>query len=75
MVFSTTRTGNGELWYATRPARDVPFSAPQPVPGVNDPAAYQGDPYLTPDGCTLYFSSDRAGGDGGQDLWMATFGP
>jgi len=29
-------------------------------------------PYLSGDGMTLYFNSDRAGGLGGNDLWVST---
>jgi len=29
-------------------------------------------PALSPDGATLYFVSDKAGGQGGKDIWMAT---
>jgi len=37
--------------------------------------AFEGDPFLTPDGCTLYFVSDRSGGLGGRDIWRATIVP
>lgn len=73
IVFSTTRSGSPEIWYATRATRDDPFSTPLPVPGLNDAAAYQGDPYLSADACALYFASDRVTGD--RDLWVATFDP
>lgn len=35
----------------------------------NDPNANYGHPCVTPDGRKLYFVSDRAGGEGGTDIW------
>lgn len=46
------------------------WSPPQPLPGVNSDADDLG-PELSADGRTLYFYSNRAGGQGGYDLWMA----
>lgn len=33
------------------------------------------NPYLTKDGKTLYFSSNRPGGEGGMDIWLSEVGP
>ena len=33
------------------------------------------NPYLTADGKTLYFSSNRPGGEGGMDIWLSEVGP
>ncbi len=38
---------------------------------INLPKANEMTPYLAADGETLYFSSDRAGGLGDNDIWMA----
>ena len=35
----------------------------------NDPEANFGHPYVSPDGRKLFFVSDRAGGQGGTDIW------
>ncbi len=72
IVFSSNRSGgvgNGDLYYATRSNADLPFSAPLPIPTVNSVFG-DGDPMLTADGCTLYFSSLRTGGN--FDLYTAT---
>lgn len=34
---------------------------------------WDAQPSISPDGLTLYFSSDRPGGFGGADIWMSTF--
>lgn len=47
------------------------FSAPEPVAELNS-AGYDRDPWLTPDGLTIYFSSDRTGSLGSSDIWMAS---
>lgn len=36
----------------------------------NDPTEWDSQPSIAADGKTIYFSSDRKGGLGGQDLWM-----
>ncbi|RNI32229.1 hypothetical protein EFA69_02565 [Rufibacter immobilis] len=38
----------------------------------NDAAAWDASPAFSPDGKTLYFSSDRRGGQGGRDIWKTT---
>jgi len=35
-----------------------------------DTVATERDPFISSDGLTLYFASDRAGGLGAQDLWV-----
>ena len=48
------------LWYATRPDPDSPFDAPIELP-VFVEGGDHGEPFLTPDGCTLYFASFATG--------------
>lgn len=50
---------NGDSW-----------SDPAPVSALNAEGANNKQPFVTPDG-KLYFASDRAGGQGGFDLYMA----
>jgi len=40
-------------------------------PVVNSPY-YDGDPFIAPDGLSLYFDSTRPGGLGGEDIWVST---
>lgn len=66
LVFSSLRpAGTGlartNLWYATRPTAAADFAPPQLIPTVNSDAN-EGDPFLSADGCELYFSSTRSDG-------------
>ena len=73
VVFVSDRAGGAggyDLWMATRSDAAGPFDPPAPVPGMNT-AGEEGGPYLSPDGLQLYFQSDRPGGLGGADLWVA----
>jgi Tol biopolymer transport system component len=75
IVFTSVRDGGaGELdvWYATRPDTARGFGTPVPIPVVNT-AVDEADPMLSPDGCELFFSSRRNGGD--HDLFVAQIAP
>jgi ribosomal protein L24E len=52
--------GSYDIWMATRPSTDTPFSAPRNVAELNS-AALDLPTFVTRDGCTLYFSSTRSG--------------
>lgn len=41
-------------------------------PSVNEPGSNNQQPHLSADGKYLYFSSNRAGGKGGYDLWVVS---
>lgn len=74
IVFGSDRSGGQggtDLWYAVRADSSASFSTPQPVPGVNS-ADNDTEVFISADGCTLYFTSDRSGGQGGQDIYRAT---
>jgi peptidoglycan-associated lipoprotein len=47
------------------------WSEPKMI-SVNDKRAWDSSPAFSPDGTTLYFSSDRKGGQGGNDIWKTT---
>jgi Tol biopolymer transport system component len=72
MAFTSFRGGGFHIYYATRASRTHAWGAPQEVPGVNDSLGDDRSPYLTADGCALYFTSSRSGGAGGLDLYVAT---
>ena len=78
LYFASKRTdpaarGNDDIWLARRAALGDSFGAPAAVAELNSAAA-DGPRWLSPDGCTLYFASDRDGGQGGYDLYAATRG-
>jgi WD40-like Beta Propeller Repeat len=61
LLFASERVGGlgmRDLWIARRPSVTTPFAAPEAVAAVNSPAdEFAG--WLSPDGCRIYFSSDR----------------
>jgi hypothetical protein len=70
--FSTREGGLGkrDVWRAVRPAIGANFSAPTLVVGVNGP---DDDhlPWLSPDELTMLWATNRPGGVGGFDIWIA----
>jgi peptidoglycan-associated lipoprotein len=48
------------------------WSEPTMPTSINDDAAWDATPAFSLDGRTLYFSSDRRGGQGGNDIWKTT---
>lgn len=71
LYFASTRTGNFDLYQATRLTDEEPFGNVTSLgPGVNS-TAVERSPYVTPDGLSLYFSSNRSGGEGGEDIYVA----
>lgn len=51
---------------------DEQWSAAEIVPTFSDTAVSCGQPFLAPDGLTLYFVSDNPKGIGGKDIWYMT---
>jgi hypothetical protein len=51
---------------------DMSFGAASPIVELNDAAANDIQPNVRKDGREIVFSSNRAGGLGGQDIWSAT---
>jgi len=62
--------GNIDLWMATRETINEPFG---PVVNMAEltTSYHEFSPNLSADGLTIFFSSDRPGGRGDMDLWMA----
>ena len=77
VIFGLNRTGGSgnvnqmDFWAATRASTKDPWSKPVFVPSLGSPAWMQGRIALSFDGRELYFTSLRAGGYGGADLWVA----
>ncbi len=66
LVFASRRSGRYDLLVAQRGADG--WHAPATIDGVNT-AADERAPALSPDGRTLWFASNRAGGAGGFDIY------
>jgi hypothetical protein len=61
----------GEL-YVSEKQGDGSFGAASPIVELNDAAANDIQPNVRKDGREIFFSSNRAGGLGAQDIWSAT---
>ena len=71
IYFTTDRvSGNGDVWFATRPSPDEPFGTPAAVTAVNGDS-FETSSAVSDDGLTLWFGSDRAGGAGANDIWVS----
>ena len=57
-----------DLMRSTRTSKDEPWGPPELFTGLGSPAC---DLDISADGLTVYFDSDRLGGNGGWDIWMA----
>jgi hypothetical protein len=71
LYFSSSAPGvPGELFVSRKV--DDSFGPATPIVELNDVGANDIQPNVRKDGRELVFSSNRAGGAGGQDIWMAT---
>lgn len=70
LIFNSNRTGNSQLFVSRRDSVDQPWGDPDPIPELNT-GSNETAPEVSGDGLTLYFSSNRSGGKGGQDIWIA----
>ena len=68
IYFDSNRSGDGELYVATRATPASPFGTPERIVELSTASA-ETDPWLSPDGRTMYFTSNR---DGTQRLWQTT---
>jgi hypothetical protein len=64
-------SGTADLYVAYRRSVDEQFMVAQPLDDLNTPGDER-DPFLTPDGKTLYFTSDR---DGALNIYTASVKP
>ncbi len=74
MVFakgnSGKRKGTSDVDLYLSRFRNGQWSEPTPI-NINQPDAWESTPAMSPDGRTLYFSSNRKGGFGGLDIYSA----
>ena len=78
LVFARSNDGSKkgrketDLYITKRLGGNV-WSDPQLITSIDDDKSWTSTPSFSPDGKTLYFSSNRGGGYGGIDLYKATF--
>jgi OOP family OmpA-OmpF porin len=70
--FSEINDKNNNDMYISFLQDDGSWSKPKNLgPTINTPDFSEFGPFLASDNTTIYFSSDRAGGLGGNDIWMS----
>jgi hypothetical protein len=74
LYFGSDRPGGSgglDLYVSHRANPHAPWDLPQNLgPGINS-STVDNNPYPTADGHFLFFTSSRAGGSGGPDLWVS----
>ena len=65
-------SGASDLWTATRSTVSDLWSPPTNLGSLVNSVDLDFDPHIASDRETLYFASTRAGGLGGQDLYVTT---
>ena len=63
--------GKSDIWVTTRPTRNAPWGPPVNIGPLANSPAEEITPEISHDGLELYFESDRSGGLGMDDLWVA----
>jgi hypothetical protein len=75
VIFSSNRPGGSggiDLWFSTRQTTADTWSMPANLGPMINTSTDDRAPYLSADGETLFFSSDRVSPFGGGDIWMTT---
>ena len=74
LIFHSERKGgqgSHDLWISSRESQDAPFQSPVNLGAVINSNEVDSGPHLSGDGLTLYFTSNRSGGEGSADIWMS----
>jgi Tol biopolymer transport system component len=73
LFFTSERRGQQDLFVSTRPNRDAPWSEPVNLGApIDDSTAGDFSLRLSADATALYFASNRGGGFGKADMYVAT---
>lgn len=64
--------GSGDVWVSKRTTLSSAWGTPQNLGAVINGTSNDNTASLSPDGLTLFFTSDKAGGFGGQDMYLST---
>ena len=72
IYFTSERGGSpADIWHAERRDRSQPFGPPEIVTELSS-SRVETSPVISADGLTCWLASDRAGGRGDLDIWVAT---
>jgi hypothetical protein len=74
LLYVSTRAGGlgqSDVWFSSRASRGDEFGPPELVRSLSS-SADEGRAVVSDDGKLVIFASARDGGQGGQDLWLAT---
>jgi WD40-like Beta Propeller Repeat len=72
MIFNSRRGGDLDLYVTRRDRWWEPWSPPENLGAPLNTASGEFTPFLSPNGQTLYFASDRPGGFGNFDVYAST---
>jgi Tol biopolymer transport system component len=72
LYFASLRSGTWDLHVASRTSKTDPWSNVMSLGNDVNSFALEGSPDISSDGLTIFFNSDRAGGQGNRDIWMTT---
>jgi hypothetical protein len=75
IVFQSNRDSARHVYYALRPNRGVAFHAPAIITALDPYIATLSDPFVAPDGCSIYFAANFGTGAGSQDLYRVEAAP
>jgi outer membrane protein OmpA-like peptidoglycan-associated protein len=70
LSFSESSSDNSQDIYVAHKQNDGSYSRPEKLSSVINTSGDEHSPFLASDGRTLYYSSDREGGFGDNDIWM-----
>lgn len=69
MILFMDDGGDGNLYFSTR--KDTTWTKIKSVGKPINSIYWEAHGFITPDGNTMYFSSNRPGGEGGLDIWSS----
>jgi hypothetical protein len=72
MVFHRSIAGALDLYVSERESPADDWDMPIRLTGIDTDEAQEADPWLSADGRTLYFNSNRTGGSGDSDIYKTT---
>jgi len=75
LYFTSDRPGGSgsyDIWVTTRKTAQDPWGEPVNLGPTVNSSDWEHTPFISADGSTLYFSSNRAGGSGHVDIWVTT---